>query len=390
MKEIHEFLMPDYYPSFSCKMGACRSACCVGWPISISLENYYRLIGIDCRRELRRKLDCGLRIIDHPTEDEYARFEPRYDGNCPMRMGDGRCALHAELGEDVLPDVCRLYPRGIRSGGDAYEISCANSCEATLELFLYRTEPIEFIKRDLRILPPPTEKRETYFETFGMEDEVRLYLISIIKNRDYSLRDRIFYLGKILDRMDTVTERGDAETLRKLLAEEITVEKSPIADVTENDMLFGIEVAEKMTEIFDKRSDSIKEYGARALEYFGKNSETLGKYKKASEEFENRFPGWEIFFEHVFVNHIFFSVFPFPDRPESMHSESVALSAVYVLLRFLTLGNITKESSDAELIDLVASAFRLIDHTDFDRYASHLLKKLDCTNEERLILLLSL
>ena len=43
-----------------------------------------------------------------------------------------------------------------------------------------------------------------------------------------------------------------------------------------------------------------------------------------------------------------------------------------------------------DFVDLVASAFRLIDHTDFDRYASHLLKNLDCTNEENLIKLLSL
>lgn len=67
-------------------------------------------------RELRRQLDCGLRPVDRPDADEYARFTPRYDGDCPMRMPDGRCSLHAELGEDVLPDICRLYPRGIRAG----------------------------------------------------------------------------------------------------------------------------------------------------------------------------------------------------------------------------------------------------------------------------------
>ena len=134
MKETNEFLIPDYYSDFTCKMGECRCACCVGWPISISMKNYFHLIGIDCKKSLRDRLDCGLRVIDNPTEDEYARFEPRYDGNCPLRMQDGRCAIHAELGEEVLPDVCRLYPRGIRVEEGICESSCANSCEAVLEM----------------------------------------------------------------------------------------------------------------------------------------------------------------------------------------------------------------------------------------------------------------
>ena len=127
------YLVPDYYPAFSCKMGACRAACCEGWPITVSMENYFRLLGVGCSKSLRDRLDVGLRMVDRPTPECYARFNPQYDGNCPLRMEDGRCAIHAELGEDTLPDICRLYPRGIRLDQDC-ECSCANSCEAVLEL----------------------------------------------------------------------------------------------------------------------------------------------------------------------------------------------------------------------------------------------------------------
>ena len=116
MKQTNDFLIPDYFPDFHCKMGDCRAACCQGWPISISMENYFSLLGMDCPPDLRSRLDVGLRMVEHPTKDEYARFNPRWDGNCPMRMDDGRCSLHAEIGEDSLPEVCRLYPRGIRHG----------------------------------------------------------------------------------------------------------------------------------------------------------------------------------------------------------------------------------------------------------------------------------
>ena len=47
MKETQKYLVPDYFPEFSCKMGACRAACCVGWPVSITMDDYFRLLGME-------------------------------------------------------------------------------------------------------------------------------------------------------------------------------------------------------------------------------------------------------------------------------------------------------------------------------------------------------
>ena len=86
----------------------------------------------------------------------------------------------------------------------------------------------------------------------------------------------------------------------------------------------------------------------------------------------------------MLVNHMFFSRFPFQDRPESMHSEYVALCAVYAILRFLGLGCMAESKEKEALIDGMAATFRLIEHTEFDRFASHLLGRLGCTAKERL------
>ena len=99
MRETHEYLMPDYYPRFLCKMGACRAACCENWPVSLSMEDYFRLVGLPCRKGLRQKLDCALHLKSRPTPESYAEIAHRFDGSCPVRMDDGRCALQAELGE---------------------------------------------------------------------------------------------------------------------------------------------------------------------------------------------------------------------------------------------------------------------------------------------------
>ena len=68
IKEEKEFLVPDYFLDFSCKMGDCRRACCVGWPVSISMKEYFSLIGLDCEKELRVKLDCGLKVASYPSD----------------------------------------------------------------------------------------------------------------------------------------------------------------------------------------------------------------------------------------------------------------------------------------------------------------------------------
>jgi len=108
LNTTREYLVPDYYSRFSCKMGACRSACCTGWPISFSLNDYFRLIGSDCSPQLRDRLDRGVRIALEPTPEVYAQIAPRWDGECPMRLDDGRCAIHAELGCEGACAACAM------------------------------------------------------------------------------------------------------------------------------------------------------------------------------------------------------------------------------------------------------------------------------------------
>ena len=392
MKETHQFLIPDYYSDFSCKMGRCRSACCEGWPVSISMNNYFHLLGIECNADLRRRLDCGVRVIDHPTEEEYARFEPRYDGSCPLRMEDGRCALHAELGEEVLPDVCRLYPRGIRTEGGMYEASCANSCEAVLELLIHKQEPIAFVSRELTVQLPPACERSSFFETLGVEQRIRMYLISIIQDRSVPLVQRILRLGEVLDEMDIAIKGRDKAKLEAIIRGQCAFgpEESETVGVSEEHLRFGIDTVEQMIAILDERSVSIRGCGEAALAYFGSGEHALEHYRTARAHFEELLPDWEVFYEHMLVNHMFFSQFPFQDRPDSMHSEYVALCAVYSIMRFLGLGCMAEGREEERLTDGMAAAFRLIDHTEFDRLASHLLQRLGVSSREQLSDLISL
>lgn len=402
MVETHIFLVPDYFSEFSCKMGACRAACCEGWPITVSMQNYFRLIGMNCKKSLRERLDIGLRVLDRPSVDEYARFEPRYDGNCPLRMADGRCALHAESGEDALPEICRLYPRGIHlSEGGGYECSLADSCEATLEIFFDRDKPISFVERKMTLAMPQFGRPTIVFETMGHEREIRMRLIEIMQDRDRTLPERIIGVGLFLRELERVIDRGDKDSFVALLREKsLLSEMFELSDdlneelsnkrVSGENLRFGLRVARQTVDILDARSESIRKCGEAAIAYFGGSDGDIDRYFAAKTRFEKAFPKWEIFYEHMLVNHIFFSKFPFQDRPESLYDEFIGLCGVYTVLRFLGLGSAADEPRRDLLIDGMAAAFRLIDHTEYDRYISHILKRLDCTTPDKIFDLLCL
>lgn len=388
MKETNKFLVPDYFSDFSCKMGKCRSACCIGWTISFSREDYFRLVSMNCNAKFRKRLDLAFHPSENPTPEKYVEISPRYDGNCPLRLDDGRCGIHAEFGEDYLAAVCRLYPRGIRSDG-GFECSCANSCEAVLELLFERKEPIRFEEKELCFDIPPHQKRFFQFETFGHEQEMRLWLIKQMQNRKLPLPQRLMMLGLSLKEIEDSIAAKDEERLERILAfPPAEISKPPV--IFQKHLEFGLKTARSLLKLMDDRSASIRSFGEEALEYFGTGEKALGRYLSAKEVFEKKFPKWEIWFEHMLVNHMFFEQFPFQSRPESFWNEFVGLCAIYTLLRFLSVGWMAKRENKEDFVDAAAAAFRLIDHTEFERYSSQILRSLGCTDPQKIYDLITL
>lgn len=362
MKETNDFLMPEYYSEFRCKMGECRTACCVGWPISVSLENYFKLIGMDCTPALRSRLDVGLRMSDRPTPEHYACFNPRYDGNCPMRMEDGRCSIHAEMGEDALADVCRLFPRGIRVDG-VRECSCSNSCEAVAEIFLGMPEPMKFVRKKITVEVPDGSDNTGHVHT-EEEQSKRMAIIAQLQSRDKSLPQRIAELGEKMGRTETAVGCG----------------------------VDGAALLIPMLKTLAEHHDSITDYAAEAISCFAGADGVYdcAAYEKARAEFEERFPGSEILFEHLLVNHIFFSRFPITGRKMAEIDVWKALVLIFALLRFVSIGYTASHSDENGLVDAAAACFRMIDHTEFEPYAAALLRKYAADGDEGVCALLGI
>lgn len=386
MNDPQPYLVPDYYPNFQCKMGECRRPCCEGWPVSITMKDYFTLLSVDCSPALRRRLDTALHLAPHPTEEAYAQITPNYEGQCPLHLPDGRCGLQAELGAGVLAAVCQLYPRGVRPG-EHPECSCACSCEAVPELLLNHPEPLQFVSLPLAFNMLPRQPRHA-FRTGGREQEIRLWLIAHIQRRDMPLHQRLLLLGQAMLAMEQALAHADDAQVERLLSNQEALPPPPCCQADKVQLTAGLSAAERLLSLMDASSISIRAYGEEVMALFAQPDFAL--YQQAAAQLEQLIPQWETWLEHLLVNHMFFAQFPFQDRPVEPLDEYLSLCAVYVLLRFLLVGHAWLHPSREHLVDVVAAAFRLIDHTEFDRYAAPVLKQLGCDNQEKLSWLMCL
>lgn len=383
-----KFLMPDYYLKFRCKTGDCRNCCCEKWPVSFTLDDYFKLASLNCSENLRYKLDRGIAVELHPSVECYAKVKRDYFGNCPMRLTDGRCAVHAESGENALAKICRLYPRGIRSV-PGYECSMANSCEGVLELLFSTDEPIEFVTQKITAEVEENYQRTFKFETFGKEQKLRLWFICIMQNRSKPISLRLMTLGLALKDVAKALKNKNEAELDRLTASEYRCDFTDL-QLNESHLKYGLTVAEQLLSLLDETSDSVRVYGEKAFNYFKNAENSFEFYKSSKQKFENKIPKWEVWFEHALVNHMFFEQFPFQDRRETPWEEFVAICAVYAVLRFVSIGYVANEGDVTDFVDMVAAVFRLVDHTDFDRYASIALKNLNCDTPQKVFDLISL
>ena len=328
------YTAPDFFKDFKCKCGDCRQSCCEGWDISVSEDEYFRIMSLECSEDMQKRIDRAFYIPKDASAERYALLNHDWLGRCPMRAEDGLCALQVEKGEALVPNICRLYPRSY--WGDLGEATVSDSCEQVLEMLAHRTAPIAFINING---PAAGAARKDAAET-----DVRRECIRIIGKNGSCVRDRLLEIGRYLVK----------------------------AEPEENDFPVHLKIMEDFLSTYQKLSLSIEEYCSEALRSL--SGLTLDVFSEKKTAFLNRFPFWENFIGNVYVNHFFYEKFPYSDKRENEEDEFVSVCGMHSFLDFLLIGNLKKLVTEDDLIDLVSMAFRVIEHTSF-YYNSHVLLK---------------
>ncbi len=339
-----EFIVPSYYKNFSCKCGDCRTPCCCGWSVTVSMREYFELLSLECSNELRRKINCALHVIDGASENEYARLTPSWLGTCHLQREDGLCAVHAECGEWALPNICRVYPRCARSG-DVLRLCCSSSCEKTVELFMEQKEPITFEVSELA--------NDAYVDD-GMTkegfDRQKEY-VKILQNRALSMPQRLEELYKYM--------------FGKTLPEDACIDLEPLSPIIE---------------YYKDNSDNV----SQLCEKYEK-IKADGELERAINELERIYPDLEILIEHLIVNHVFYSAFPIGEKRISEENSFFALCVVYALTKiFAATALYGNQSDDTNVIvsNALSAFYRLCEHSSFAYNCTVLLRRAGYLSEE--------
>lgn len=385
MAEARMFLAPDYAPDFHCKCGACRHTCCTGWEVTVTLADYFRLLSVPCSPALRRRLDTALHLVENPSEERYACILPDWQGRCPMQRADGLCALECECGAEALSLTCRMFPRGVRTA-DGDEYSCSGACEAVLEALFAREAPLAFHPVPLTVeapLPPPLVTGEAARESRAIRQLCRLML----QRRAWSLPQRILGLERLL------TAIAAAPTAR-LAAARHAFELPEAPFPAEVPPLAALEYRRRIALRLMDGSASLREYLPETLAALGLTAdapageEALAASRAALARFAGRFPAWEVYAEHMLVNHVFYRGFPYTEHPAAPAEGALSLAAVYAMLRLLAVGWTAEHPRQEDLVDVCAAALRLMEHSSFDWNALVLLEQSGLPRQEALARLL--
>lgn len=345
-----KFTVPSYYKDFFCKGGDCRDSCCKEWKVTIPMNQYFLLHGLSCNKKVKDKIDRTFRPVFKPTNERYAEIVHTQNGDCPLHKDNGYCLLHETCGEEVLPWVCRYYPRGPRLDYQN-EVSCANSCEKTLELLFADDELIFFEEKQLTFLM--NKPKEIIDENKKSEYKlVRDNCFSILSNRNFSIQERLIHLGVYLK-----------ET-----------QKNPLITLEEVNFSFT-EQSLDFEWIYNVLSDVLSHFNGRyprlleqldQVKKMYEESDVISTYNKVLERFKHNFPNHEVMFEKMLINDLFFKQFPFQKNFKPW-DQYLSVIGTYVLLRHLALNLSYSKDTIEDLVDILSKTFTVIGHSEFDR-----------------------
>lgn len=212
---------PAYLSDFRCIGAECTDPCCYGWDIFVDKPTYLRYRDLPASG-LGKKIRKAVRPNrKDPSDAHYARIHRKGD-TCPFLTPDGLCRIHAELGEDSLPDTCAVFPRHRRARKDGIDISASLACPEIARRALEPARGIEIIESDLDPSAADSLRGVEPGKSPEIEAAGRMlqdFAIPFLQDRTHSLWMRVLALGLLLEKIGSSKASWGAAALPSMLDE---------------------------------------------------------------------------------------------------------------------------------------------------------------------------
>ncbi|KGN03424.1 hypothetical protein Z969_00180 [Clostridium novyi A str. 4570] len=202
MKKIIK--QPIYYSNFVCNGSTCDENCCGRWNIWIDKKHYKELRKLK-DKDIKYKINKYIKRYKNTdtSYDHYAEMGLESTGKCPFLTKEKLCEIQIKYGFDILPNVCKIYPRKLNKIFNTVERSLDISCPTAAEIILMNREGIKFQELEDEYIYNNTFSY-VYDKKINYEIlmDIRTFCIQIMKSRDYKIWERLIILGIFIGNMD--------------------------------------------------------------------------------------------------------------------------------------------------------------------------------------------
>lgn len=169
----------DLYEKYHCLAGECPTSCCKGWVLPVDDETFerYKNLPGSYGRHVRSHIGKHIKNPD-------IKIIKRQFGRCPFWNSDKTCQFQTNGTPELMPLVCRTYPRETVLYYKEARSTLVLSCPAIAKLFVENP--------GRRIFSPATMDVEVFWEIEN-EDEK---MFSFLKKEEEKLLD-FFWTEKV-------------------------------------------------------------------------------------------------------------------------------------------------------------------------------------------------
>lgn len=383
----------DYFPEFQCLTTKCTYTCCYQWKIIIDRPDYIKLKNLKTdNKEIKYLAENLCKRNRSKNTTYFAEFVLQEDGYCPLLSEQKMCRLQQECGYQILPRVCKVFPRIAHLGPGYYEECCSTGCEAVSYLLLDRPQGLRVIEWTQSTTPKvmiETVLKEKLEKTPQMNyyKEVQMLTLGILQNRKYTVQDRLLLLGMAMKRLEQAKTAPDTlnwirdslpllqydENIQKSLN---TLQKNrnigiftAIQQIYQHNInvgkpgsedLFSKEVLERVYKNLELTKEPNQEDEARITMSINHDA-----YESALHHFEN-LPYTEYFFENLMVNLLYQLQFPllWRESEQTIWQRYMEICIQYNMFRVITVAYMKNCEEKDELVRAITVVSRLLLHNE--------------------------
>lgn len=386
MKKNEVTLSPSYITRFHCIGEKCEDNCCYGWRVSINekiYKKYKKVVQPEFKEKIRKNI---TRNRSNSSRSNYAKIRMNEKGECPFLDGDKLCGLQKKLGIEYLSKTCMNYPRTFNVVNGIFEKSLTMSCPEAARVALLNSELMEFNELEESIDVEDYEGRFINTEELKYSNKAKRYLwdlriftITLLQNRNYSLGERLIILGLFIKNVENLIEKQQVNYISNIISKyDEMIKDETLKDELNNiptNLSIQMELMKEINDIriFDGANVNSKAYIECIIEFlkgiqYTKEAtieEISTRYKDAYEKYYNSFmKEHEYILENYLVNHVFKELFPISSK-EGVFYDYVNMVIRYSLIKMMLIGMSAyhEQLNEEIVVRLIYSFSRSIEHS---------------------------